>query len=306
MPTPPPIRRFASSPAISPTYCAGGAFTLIELLIVVAVIGLLVSILLPTLGLARNTAQTVREMSAARQLSIAHRLYTSGNNGLVLPGYASGAMVSRREIEAIDNKGRRLGGPAAQRYPWRLLPFVDYELGSIYRDRERIGQFIDSGEYAYLVSLTPGLGLNQTFVGGSADSDGGGYAFAGARTRDRLRRVWGARWYVKRASDVRDGTKLLVFATSDGGSFGGITFDGFYRLTPPALTQRLWAQPADTPPSTSEPASSTGNVSFRWRGKSVAAMFDGHAESLTYVQAQDMRRWCNIATDAEYVLPSVE
>lgn len=55
-------------------------FTLIELLIVIAIIGILVSILLPSMAKAREKAYIAVEISNRKQLTVATMLYASNND----------------------------------------------------------------------------------------------------------------------------------------------------------------------------------------------------------------------------------
>ncbi len=82
-----------------------GGFTLIELLVVISIIALLISILLPALGAARETAKAMTCSTMVKQLSLATHLYSGDYNDYVMPfsgstpsasgfsGYWVGALV---------------------------------------------------------------------------------------------------------------------------------------------------------------------------------------------------------------------
>lgn len=62
------------------------AFTLLELMVVIMVIGLLMAILGPVLGQAMESGRTVQCLSQMRELGKAWLAYARDNNGIVMPG----------------------------------------------------------------------------------------------------------------------------------------------------------------------------------------------------------------------------
>jgi type II secretory pathway pseudopilin PulG len=83
---------FVPSRHPGPTPCApapGGsasvraAFTLVELLVVIGIIVLLVGILVPVVGRARQSGQSVACLANLRQIGIAFHTYADANNGLL-------------------------------------------------------------------------------------------------------------------------------------------------------------------------------------------------------------------------------
>lgn len=59
------------------------AFTLIEMLVVVSIIAVLAALLLPAIGLVRDTAKQIRCGSALRQVAMAFHGYAGDNDGLL-------------------------------------------------------------------------------------------------------------------------------------------------------------------------------------------------------------------------------
>jgi len=66
------------------------AFTLVEMLVVVSIIGVLAALLLPALSNAKRSASRAGCLSNLRQLSLASKLYTGDNNGRLVASWPFG------------------------------------------------------------------------------------------------------------------------------------------------------------------------------------------------------------------------
>lgn len=70
------------------------AFTLIELLLVIAIISILASLLLPALSKAKATAHKTVCLNSQRQIGIARQLYANDNDGVLVVGEFWNSLLS--------------------------------------------------------------------------------------------------------------------------------------------------------------------------------------------------------------------
>lgn len=268
------------------------AFTLIELLIVIAVIALMVGLLFPALRSVRQSSGLVRELSTARQLMVAYRSYAYENRSMLLPGYYNNDDIGvPQPLPAFDRSGERLDGGAAYRYPWRIAPFLDYNLRGLYLDA-LLQTRLDSDpnvDSHYLLSVYPSMGINGVFVGG--DSEFSGFLADNPNIpQDAIPDV-ARNFYARRITDVRLPPQLIVFASArvDGqlAVDNSAVTEGFHKLTPPRFRssggQPPWPEQYVKDCTNGCDTAAFGHVSLRHAGLAAAVgFFDGHTGTLTY------------------------
>ncbi len=277
------------------------AFTLIELMVVIGVIAVLISFIGPTLGRTRMMAKQTREMSMSRQVMIAFTCYGGDNKSAVMVGYPSADMVNGPMV-VVDDRGNRLTGEPAQRYPWRIASYFTSNFTGLYDNAKLLSdlrgseaQYAKMGvNYPYVISLFPSLGMNIAFIGGS-DKHG---------ANDKLFQKMYGRQYISKLEEPLRPSRLLTFVSArceEQAALPGLgKLDGFFRVDAPYWTSRKWAESYDS--NAAAPETNSGYVSLRYANKAVCAAFDGHAEMLGWNDLNDMTRWSDKATSATWTL----
>ena len=258
-------------------------FTLVELLTVVSIIAIIGALLVPVLAKAKASAKKINEINSAKQMILAWHLYADDHDGFVLPGYRYG-------FTARDRMGNKIGHPINARFPWRLAPWLGHNFESMYvnENSRLLDEFRNSDvSYVYASSLFPSLGVNSTFIGGDdlelSPTDEAFSAFGN--------------FCVLKVDGVDHPSNLLVFLSAHH-KFGDRIANGFYLVRSPYLAARRWESELNN----SDPPGAVGYVHHRYNNHAISAMVDGHAESLSFRQTQNMRHWSNQADRHDWVL----
>ncbi|MBC2601517.1 type II secretion system protein [Puniceicoccus vermicola] len=261
-------------------------FSLVEILVVIAVIGILGGIAVAGVEKVRQSAQTSAETSAARQVIQAYLMTPIDNKGRFMMGYGdAGKTLYPEGFSPITSDAED-----AKRYPLRLAPLLENNLQTLFAGRDLRYYHEVASKSPYAASLNPSFGMNSVFVGGHCDGRiyDPGYE-PGRWSRDQTKMP--NSFWVLRPADAYSPSKLIVFTSSlysPPADYGEPV--GFYRVNPPKLpTGTSWGSYNPDIPA------SMGYVSLEHGGRTVAAHLDGHVDLLDGEQLRDMRRWSNQA-----------
>jgi len=234
------------------------AFTLLELMVTVGIVVLLAALAFPALGAFMERGKQAAEMGAARSVMAGLHMYATDHNGAVLPGFytpPSGFVT--------DREGRQITGQEAKRYPWRLAPYLSYNIDKAFLAS---GQKVaNTTQLAYMVSLVPTLGMNTAYLGG--DERKSIHPF-NPRTAARFSDQGG----ITRLMQAHKPSKMIAFVSGfyDDSRIGGKQ-PGYFSVEYPDR-----------------------NVDFRHAGDRAMVVFlDGHTELLTKEQLGNEQLWKN-------------
>jgi len=193
--TPLEVSRIRKVPELQTGFLTG--FTLIELLVVISIITLLMAILIPVLGRARELGQRAVCLSNLRQLTLAWVAYAEEHDTKIVQGlaYSWGKIIDSRTGRAIEHAEGWLG--TAFLFPesrsalienpdkgalWPYVQDVD-----VYRcPRSRVGH---AATYTTVVAANSALVEGTYWLGSGIGGGGGGWSSLGKRVGSTVLRL---------------------------------------------------------------------------------------------------------------------
>ena len=294
-------------------FAGGAAFTLVELLVVIGIIALLISVLLPSLNKARQSANSLSCQAKMRQIGQAMNIYANEHKDSLPVGTWDGVM---------DGNPNSPRSPAGTEYTVLLANLITRKGGTWGDQTTTTGSVrqlfsdVDTVEYD-TVNLTTTTGNAAGFVHYSTNP----------RARGNIEQWNGpTNWKpsmptYKRTQIRKSAETILLFDGTQIASLGGnasveafnlddgrLFKDHYMRLDYAQRNNLNIGQPIDGGPnidarSFSAPAKAAGNIRWRHMGNKAANCLyaDGHVESKKFKSANQndiaRREFCVPSTD---------
>lgn len=304
-------------------------FTIVELLVVLAIIAILMGLLLTGLRAARNTAQETQQMSGLRQLFVAWNTYAMQAQDACIPGFITPDVQSAWRLRVRNEAGQQIDPLLAQTYTWRLAGFLNFNTETTIGYLDQIGTtFVDAvadrGTTPYEIpadvvdvaalpgsaaALQPAFGYNAYYLGGWWEMED---STPRMRFGDAEHLESGAKVapVARTISSVTRPEQMMVFTSSTFAAPGIIReaaelIPGSAWVVPPYLGEtRIWSL---APGGDANGVSVHVNegVPLRRFNAIVFTTTDGSQRKGTYRELFDMSLWTNRAdlTDVERMQP---
>ncbi|WP_309400290.1 prepilin-type N-terminal cleavage/methylation domain-containing protein [Cerasicoccus maritimus] len=257
-------------------HCKHRAFTLVEILVTVGVVGVLSAVTVAAVGKVKESAYKAGDVTAARQLVSAYLMYPQEHKGQLLPSNPD--PEDRQKVIIYDHNGNPVSrGVDYDRYVFRLLPYVD-GIDAFYPGRSQV--LLDAiRDDPYDVALFPSFGLNVEFMGGDYDEYSPKYV------------GYDPNYKLTTLSKSINPSQQIVFASSFQHSAeyeDVVDYVGLVNVDAP----HKWSSSYNE-----EIPGNFGNVHLRYNQQAIVANLDGSVELLGEEELRDMRRWSNVAQD---------
>lgn len=247
------------------------AFTLVEILVVVSIIGILISLLTVGIQRAIETGKGSKDQSRARQLLVAWQQYANNNGDQCMPGYLSPEVQTAWKVKYQNQNGQQLAPELAQTYGWRLAPFLGYEYDAFLGYRSTAETNLDESQYytdmewdpmlpaefasipamnGAGLALQPGFGYNAYYLGGwwTYDASLGipVYRFRNAVYQENSANIAG-KIVARNLGQIARSSEMIVFSSSALRPAGlyiedSNTYPGAAWSVPPVLgTTDVWS-----------------------------------------------------------------
>jgi prepilin-type N-terminal cleavage/methylation domain-containing protein len=312
---------------MKPRHTASRAFTLVEMLVVISIIGILLGMILPALSGVQRQSHKTTEINNLKQVNLAWLMYANNNNDAALPGYLEQEVQEPPVNDFVNNNFSR-GWGVTYEYPnrsdipndannvagpwtWRLLPYFDYSHAIVREysgdDAEVMLDVHANLAEAQQIAQQPAFGYNGYYVGGywrMLDFNNVPTPRPDYWNHCNAAPPGEALQLVQSLSQMQRSSQLVIFCSSSklaAGDYFRFADDipGWHLVEPPYREDdQIWSNiPPENAFDTLHVYTSEGAVPIPRYTKTAAVLFgDGHIDANSPGALLDQRMWINNAT----------